>query len=292
MAQTGVTKDDLILVTGATGRQGGAVARRLLEDGWHVRVLSRKRERAADLARRGAEVAVGDFDDPGSVEKAMEGVQGVYSVQSFAEAGLQGEIRQGKLLADMAGRRNVRHFIYSSVGSADRKTGIPHFDSKWQIEEHIRQLRLPYTILRPVFFMQNFSMPDMRKAIEGGVLYMPMKPQKSLQMINVELVGDFARLAFQKQLTGESIDLASDDLTIPEAAKILGRALGREVRFVETGIEDVEERMGKDMAIMFDWFNKVGYEVNINNLAGKYGIPLTDFGTFVEKIWAPQRVSL
>lgn len=292
MADRGITKNELILVTGATGRQGGSVARRLLEDGWKVRVLTRNREKAMDLLQRGAEVAVGNMDDPRSMEKAMAGVQGVYSVQSFWETGVQGEIRQGKLMVDLARRQNVRHFIYSSVGSADRKTGIPHFESKWEIEEYIRQMKLPYTILRPVFFMQNFSTPDMRSAIESGALYMPMNPHQPLQMINVEHVGDFAKLAFEKQLLGQSIDLASDELTIPQAAEIFTRVLGREVKFQEASLQDIGKTMGKDMATMFEWFNRVGYNANIEDLVKKYGIALMDFDTFVEKIWAPRKVGL
>ena len=142
-----------ILVTGATGQQGGAVARELLERGFGVRALTRDPEKpvARELAERGAEVVRGDLDDRPSLERALEGVHGVFSVQQFFEAGYEGEVRQGSGLAEAAKAADVSHLVYSSVGSAHRDTGLPHFESKWEVEES----GVGYTILRPVFFMQN-----------------------------------------------------------------------------------------------------------------------------------------
>jgi uncharacterized protein YbjT (DUF2867 family) len=292
MANLGITKEDLILVIGATGRQGGAVARKLLEKNWKVRVLARNPEKAFELKERGAEVVVGNLDEPSTLEKAYQGVSGVFSVQNFWETGFEREIAQGKLLADLAKKYQIKHFIYSSVQSSGRKTGIPHFDSKWQIEEHIRGLKLPYTILRPVFLMQNFLYPDFKKAIDSGVLPMEVKSNRSLQMVNVEHVGDFAQLSFEKQLIGEEIDLASEELTPVQMADVFSRALGKTVKYVYIPLEESERTKGKEWSKMFEWFNKTGYNVNIQQLKSRYGVHLMDLNTFVYRVWIPQKLAV
>ncbi len=151
-ANTGV-----VLVTGATGRQGGTVIEHLISAGFPVRALVRdpNKPRATELADKGANLAEGDLDDPASLGRALEGVYGVFSVQNFFQAGYEGEIRQGTSLADAAKAAGVSHFVYSSVGSAHRDTGISHFESKRRVEGHVRSLGMPYTIVRPVFFMHN-----------------------------------------------------------------------------------------------------------------------------------------
>jgi uncharacterized protein YbjT (DUF2867 family) len=149
----------LILVTGATGQQGGAVARHVLKQpGFSIRALTRDSSKAPAqaLVQAGADVFQGDLDNPALIRRALEGVWGVFSVQNFMEAGYAGEIRQGKAVADAAKAAGVQHFVYTSVASADHKTGLPHFESKWQIEQHIARSGLVHTILRPAFFMQNW----------------------------------------------------------------------------------------------------------------------------------------
>ena len=148
----------LILVCGATGSQGGAVTRSLLDRGFRVRGLTRNPQKpeAQALAEQGAEVVQGDMEDRSAMDQVLvEGIYGVFSVQNFWETGYDREVQQGKIVADAAKAAGVEHLLYSSVGSAHRQTGIPHFESKREVEEHVRQIGLPYTILRPVFFMQN-----------------------------------------------------------------------------------------------------------------------------------------
>lgn len=149
----------VVLVTGATGKQGGAAARHLLAAGFGVRALTRDPEgpKARALADGGAEVVGGDLDAPDSLGRALEGVYGVFSVQNPFEHGTGGEVRQGIALADAAMATGVKHFVYSSVASAHRRTGIPHFDSKFEVEEHLRRTGLAHTILRPTYFMENWD---------------------------------------------------------------------------------------------------------------------------------------
>jgi uncharacterized protein YbjT (DUF2867 family) len=182
----------LILVCGATGSQGGAVAQSLLGRGFQVRALTRdpKKPEAQALAEGRAEVVQGDMEDRSAMERVLEGVYGIFSVQNFWETGYDREVQQGKTVADAIKEAGVQHCVYSSVGSAHRQTGISHFDSKWEIEEHMRELDLPYTILRPVFFMQNWEM--MREPILDGTLAQPLDPDKPFQHVAVEDVGTFA----------------------------------------------------------------------------------------------------
>ncbi|MBV9679873.1 MAG: NmrA/HSCARG family protein, partial [Acidobacteriaceae bacterium] len=150
-------KDRTIAVTGATGHQGGAVLRHLREKHFPVRALTRDANspKVRTLMTPGVEPVSADLDDLASLERALDDVYGVYSVQPFTD-NQEEEIRQGNHLIDAANREEISHFVYSSVAGADASTGIPHFESKGKIEEHLRNSGLPYTIFRPVFFMENW----------------------------------------------------------------------------------------------------------------------------------------
>ncbi|NIR31307.1 MAG: NmrA/HSCARG family protein [Gammaproteobacteria bacterium] len=263
------TEDRVILVTGGTGQQGGAVARNLLERGFRVRALTRNAgsPNARKLAELGAEVVTGDLEDGASLEHALEGAHGAFSVQNFYEAGAEGEVRQGCLLADSAARVGTRHLVYSSVASAQRSTGIPHFETKWRIEEHIRKLGLPYTILRPVFFMENWF-THTGDAIKRGILPQPLSPDTSLQQIALDDIGHFAATAFQdpSTWTGREIDIAGDELTLTRTAQALSRALGHEVTYQQVPWERFRQNAGEELTIMYQWFEKVGYEADIGAL--------------------------
>ncbi len=277
----------IILVTGATGNQGGAVARHLLSGGYKVKALTRKPESKAakELSRLGAGVVKGDLDDPASLEHTLEGVWGVFAVQNTWEAGVVREEEQGKRLAEMARKKDVQHFVYTSVGSAHRQTGIPHFDNKWRIEETVRRLGFPsYTILRPVFFMDNFLTPWFKPGLMEGKLLIGIKPSTVLQMIGVDDIGKFGLRAFEqhKEMNGRAIDLADDQQTMPKTAEILSKAVGRKIEFVQVPIAEVR-KFSEDYAIMLEWFDRVGYNADIPKLSAEYGIRPT---TLAE--WAAQ----
>jgi len=236
-------KKNIILVTGATGNQGGAVARHLLKNGYKIRVMTRKPqdEKAGVLKALGAEVVKGDLDDVKSLESALEGAWGAYAVQNTWEAGVEREEEQGKRFAELARKQGITHFVYSSVGGADRKSGVPHFENKWRIEQAVRGLKFPsYTILRPVFFMDNFTSPWFLPGLLEGKLAVGMKPETSLQMIAVDDIGKFGLIAFEQheKLNGVALDIAGDEHTMPETAKILGRAMGKHIDFVKVPIEE------------------------------------------------------
>jgi len=127
--------DKTVLITGGTGRQGGAVVSHMLSRGWRLRALTRQSSSyaAQRLAGQGVELVQGDLEDQTSIERAARGVYGVYSVQDFWAVGARREVQQGKNLGEAAKKAGVEHFVYSSVGGAERNSGIDHWESKWEI---------------------------------------------------------------------------------------------------------------------------------------------------------------
>jgi uncharacterized protein YbjT (DUF2867 family) len=264
-----MNNNQLIVVTGATGQQGGATARHLLADGWRVRALTRNPDSPAAqvLAAAGAEIVAANMDDRALLDRAFAGAYGVFSVQNFwlPDVGAAGEVRQGKNVADAAKAAGIRHFVYTSVGGAERKTGLAHFDSKWEIEEYIHSLGLPVTVLRPVFFMENLTSPMMGP--RNGVLANALKADTRLQMIAVEDIGVFAALAFARpqEFIGRALELAGDELSMPQVAEAMMRATGQPVRFHEMPLEQVAA-FSQETADMMAWFNDHGYEADISGL--------------------------
>jgi uncharacterized protein YbjT (DUF2867 family) len=270
-----------ILVTGATGHQGGAVARELLAAGRRVRAMTRKPEgdAARALAKLGAEIVAGDLNDEASIEKALSGMWGTFALQNTWEAGVDGEEVQGKRFAKAAREAGIQHYVYTSVGSAHRKTGIPHFDNKWRVEETVRGLGFPtHVVLRPVFFMDNLVSPWFKPGLDTGKLAMAIKPETSLQMIAVADIGKYGRWAFEnpQKLNGRGIDIAGDALTMPQTAAIISKAAGRKIEFERTPIEEVR-KWSADYALMLEWFDRVGYDADIAATSRESGIRPTTF---------------
>jgi uncharacterized protein YbjT (DUF2867 family) len=232
--------DKPILVTGATGRQGGATARRLLAAGWPVRVLVRDPAAAAvrSLVSAGAEPLPGDLDDLGSLKTAMAGAHGVFAVTPDDLDG-EREIRRGRHLADAAAAADVAHLVFASVGAAERGTGIPFWESKWAIEQHIAALGLPATVLRPVRFMENHAVPAMGGVSADGVLRHLFDPDVPVQVIAVTDIGAFAALAFgdPEEYVGQALELAGDELTSTAAARLISRHVGREISYQQVAGE-------------------------------------------------------
>ena len=164
-------EDKVILVTGATGHQGGEVVRSLLRKGWKVDALTRgTSEKISSLKDLGARIVTGDMEIADSLDKAMKGIYGVFLITTPMEGGADGEIKRGKMVTDASERAGVKHLIFSSVGAAERNTGVPFFETKREIELYIKSKGIPYTIFRPVSFMINFEQPDLRKSILSGKL--------------------------------------------------------------------------------------------------------------------------
>ena len=255
----------MIAVTGATGQQGGAVARKLLAGGWRVRALTRDISKpvAQELKALGAELLPGDLDQRAELEAAFEGAYGVFSVQNFwlPNVGFEGEIRQGKLVADLAKEAGIQHLVYTSVGGADRAPGVMHFESKWEIEQYVQSLGIPYTILRPVFFMDNFNW-SRPYILNGTLTSIGLRAEKGLQLIAVEDIGAFAVLAFEKpeEYLGKTMEIAGDELTEAQIAEIFSRVIGRPVSLGKA------ERTDEERDAMLRFFNDRGYTADITAL--------------------------
>jgi uncharacterized protein YbjT (DUF2867 family) len=281
-----MTNDRTILITGVTGHQGGATARALHGSGFRLRGLTRKpdSEQAIAVARQGVEIVKGDLDDDATLGKALTDVWGVFAVQNTWEAGVEREEAQGKRLATLARNAGVEHYVYSSVGSAHRRTGVPHFDNKWRIEETVRSLRFAsHVILRPVFFMENLVAPY---SLNGNTLTSALQPATKLQMIAVADIGWFGARAFTHAgaLNGRELDLAGDARTMSEAAEVLTKALGRSVTYAQGSIEQIRQYRA-DTALMLEWFERVGYDADIAGLEREFGRSLTKLPD-----WARQAV--
>lgn len=266
----------VILVTGATGKQGGALIGELTGKGWTLRAMTRHPdgEAAQKLRAKGVDVVAGDLDDAASLTRALAGAWGVFGVQNTWEAGVEREEEQGKRLAQLAKEAGVQHYVYASVGSAHRHTGIPHFDNKARVEETVRALRFPsYVIYRPVFFMENLTTPWF---LNGDTIYSTLDPATVLQMIAVADIGKYAAKAFTEaeRLNGRALDIAGDARTLPETADALGRAFGRKIGYVRIPLEEVRKN-SEDFAMMLDWFDKVGYDADIDGMAREFGIAPT-----------------
>lgn len=251
-----------ILVTGATGHQGGAVLRHL-RGKFPLRVLTRMLDRpeALSLAGHGVELVQGDLNDVASLERAMDDVYGVYSVQKSKDN--PAEVPQGINMVDAARRQEIDHFVYSSVVGADQHTGVPHFETKYQIEQHLNASGVPHTILRPVFFMDNWF--NWKDQILNGRLELPLKPDTPFQMIAVDDIGAFAALAFEHpgKWIGRTFEIAGDDVPMGRLCQAFSRVLGREVKYVQISWEEFQKRSDPARYKMFEWFERAQYSVDI-----------------------------
>jgi uncharacterized protein YbjT (DUF2867 family) len=255
-----------VLVTDATGQQGGAVARALLSRGHRVKALTRKAD--SDAARRlasaGADVVAGDLGDAASVLKAASDVDTMFLMGNSYEAGMEAETRQGIIAADAAKAAGVVHLIYSSVADAGKNTGIPHFESKYLVEKHVVGLGIPYTISAPVAFMENIVAPWSIGALRQGTHAFAMPAKRALQLVALADIGAFvaALVERREQVFGKRFDFAGDELSGEEQAKILSEAIGRPINYQEIPIAAARQQ-SEDAALMFEWFDRVGYDVDI-----------------------------
>ena len=258
-----------VLVSGATGNQGGAVVQALLVSGHKVRALTRNPDspRARQLAEQGVELIRGNFDDAESLGRALQGIDSFYLMGSPQEVGVEGETKQGIELANAAKTANVGHLVYGSVANADLNTGIPHFESKFRVERHITSLGIPFSISAPVYFMDNVLAPWSIEGLKTGKIAQAMPADRMLQQVSVRNIGEFVVSLINKResVFGERIDFAGDELSGEESAEILTRITGHAVSYEALPMSVVKEQ-SDDMAAMFEWFDQVGYNVDLPEL--------------------------
>ena len=257
-------RDKLILVAGATGKQGGAVARHLLQAGFKVRALTRTpdSDRATRLQAQGAEIAVGNLDDCASLLRASAGAYGVFSVQNYWERGVgfDGEIRQGRNLADAAQQSGVTHFVQSTMADAPSFQGVDHFESKVAIEQYVDRLRLPRTFIGTVYFMDNLLDPKMGGPMTFPLLSGSLKPSTPFHMVAVEDIGAIVATVFQhpQQFIGEKLNVAGDILTVPQMKDVYRQVMGKQPRayWIPAWVLRV---LNKEFAQQLQWHNRIGW---------------------------------
>jgi uncharacterized protein YbjT (DUF2867 family) len=252
-----------ILVTGATGTQGGAVARQLAKKGHRVRGLTRDitSPAAQALAALGVELSQGDLEDRAAVDRALDGMEAMFSVATPYERGPAAETRQSILAADAAAAAGA-YLVYSSVGNADRHTGIPHFDSKFAVEEHIRKHGIEAAIVAPVYFMENafYGLPQLRKGVYGS----PLQPSRRLMQVAVSDIAGAAVAALENRAryAGKRYDLAGDELRSEELVAVLSKVTGRPFSYFQVPMATIRGAMGEDSVKMYEWFETTGYSAD------------------------------
>jgi uncharacterized protein YbjT (DUF2867 family) len=278
--------DTRVLVTGATGNQGGAVIDHLLahEASFDVRGLTRdaSSDAAAALEERGVTVQEGDLEAPESFRAHVADADAVFAVTNFWTAGYDAQVEQGTNLADVAAEEGVDQFVFSGVGSHEQDTGVPHFDSAWEVEEYAQDLDLPLTTLQPVFFYQNLE--AFAEDILEGTLALPLAEGVSLQMVDVDDVGHAAAVALANpdEFVGERYDLAGDEATLAETAAVLSDVTGVDVDAHHVPIEDAYEDFGEEFTVMCEWFNDVGYDADIDALEETFGFEFTGLEEYLQ----------
>jgi uncharacterized protein YbjT (DUF2867 family) len=258
-----------VLVTGATGGQGGAVTQALLAKGHDVRAYVRNSESIAAqrLLEQGVKLEQGDMNDSLAVINALDGVDLFFLMGTPYENGPEEETRQGIELANAASVAGVGHLIYSSVASADQETGIPHFDSKYKVEQHLQTLDIPWSISAPVYFMDNALAPWSLDALKAGKIALAMPADRPLQQISAKNIGEFvASLAGRRDsVFGQRFDIAGDVLTGMQMAAALSAGTGGNIT-VESFSVSVLKDQDADMGAMYGWFDDVGYNVDLKQL--------------------------
>ncbi len=294
------TSTPTIVVTGATGQQGSSVVKSLRR-AFHVKAVTRDpgKPEALALTRLGVEVVAADMLDRASLERAFAGAHGVFALTNFWDGmasgkplGAEGEVKQGKNLVDAAKAAKVAHFVFSSVGSGYAwPSAVPHVVSKQEVERYLLNSRVPSTVLRPAFFMENFNSPFMDfgpKAREGR-LEIPIRAHQRLQLIAASDIGAFAAMAFERpsDFLGAAFDLAGDSLTPGEMAAVFTRVLGMPVKSVadESAIPSIR-KFSEEFGLMWEAFDSLGGDAFIPGLKALHPA-LENFEGFLRRTgWA------
>ncbi len=279
-----MSSENVVLVTGGTGSQGGATVTHLLAaKKVRVRVLTRNLEspKAKSLAARGVELVKGDFEDEASLRTALAGVSAAFSVQQWTEkGGTAAEELNGKRFADAVKASGSPHLVYSSAEGAERNSGLGHYESKWAIEQHIRDLKLPATILRPVGFMDALGVPAMQRGMYLGMFRANWGVSHRVQFVATYDIGWFAARALEdpERYAGRVIPLAGDELNVAEIIRTFKTVTGHKPWVAPIPAFAAKKMMPKEFADMFRWIREKGFEADIAQVRQEYPQLLTFAG--------------
>ena len=292
-----------VLVSGATGKQGGATVRALLASGVPVRALVRNPNtaRAETLATLGAELVTGDLDDRDSVTRAARGARAVFSVQmpDFTARGFEGELTQGVNLIEAAKSAGVPQFIYTAVSGVANYTETPGWaEGRWDIleaslstkdaiQKHVHEAGFNHwTIIRPSTFMENFLPSEaymLPRGVAGGLVSL-LKPDTPVALVAVDDIGKAAAAAVgePERFHRVELELASDFLTMAEIAEILSRNLGSELAAPDMTAEEAMAAGMPPAGIGLDWMN-VAIQPARPQYARVLGISVTSFADWARR---------
>ncbi|OLS23669.1 MAG: NAD(P)H azoreductase [Candidatus Heimdallarchaeota archaeon LC_2] len=255
-----------ILVFGATGNMGGSVIRAILGKGYDLRALVRDPHNTKSelLRKKGVNLVEGNFDDYQSMVSAAKGVNIVFIVTPVTPE----EAKMGIAAINAVTEAGVKHIIFNSVSDSDNNTGIPHFDAKREAEIVLEQGNVPYTIVGPVFIMDNLISPWVLPQMKEGNFVQPMSGVTQLQVISFQDVGKFVSLIIEKpeKFLNKRIDIAGDSLTSIEMSSYVSLASRKDIKYVQSPSDTYPE----DLQKMYSWFENVGYSVDLNELYQKY----------------------
>jgi uncharacterized protein YbjT (DUF2867 family) len=278
-----------VLVLGAAGGQGGAVAAALLSAGRPVRALVRDpaSPKGRQLSAAGAQLAAGDFTDHDALVAGMRAVSAVFALTTPFEAGADAELLQGRTIIAAAAAARVPHLVFSSVAGATADTGIPHFDSKAAIERALAASDVPHTVVAPTYFYDN-ALGGYRDLLDG-VFELPLPAGHPLQQLDRPDLGAFVEIVLRDPRTyaGRRIELASDAPTPAQMSAALADALGRHVRYAEVPMSSVR-RGSADMAAMWEFLCGAGYQADIAALRRDYPtVGWTSFASWADRVLGP-----
>jgi uncharacterized protein YbjT (DUF2867 family) len=259
----------MILAVGASGRLRPVVDE-LLARGHDVRITARDpgSSTARDLARRGAEIMRADLDDQDSLREAARGVEAVFAAGSPHQAGPAGETRHGINVARAAAEAGVGHLLFSSGAGADQPTGVPVLDAKHAVEQRIRDLGVPHTILAPVYFMENAFNPWNLNALAAGTFPLALPPDRLLQQLAIEDLAAVAATVIERRddFLAQRIELAGDELTGEQAAAAVSQVSGRRFAFGRVPLAG----LAPCLSALFEWLARVGHHVDITGLQRRF----------------------
>jgi uncharacterized protein YbjT (DUF2867 family) len=269
-----MSNENVVLVTGGTGSQGGgAVTHLLAAKKVRVRVLTRNLEspKAKRLGARGVELVNGDFEDVASLRRALAGVSAAFSAA---------EELNGKRFADAVKASGGPHLVYSSAEGVERKSRLGHYESKWAIEQHIRDLELPATILRPVGFMDTLGVPAMQRGLFLGMFRANRGVSHRVQFVATYDIGWFAARALEEpeRYAGRVIPLAGDELNVADIIRTFRTVIGHKPWVAPIPTFVARMMMPKEFADMFRWIREKGFEADIAQVRQEYPQLLTFAG--------------
>ena len=266
-------KSLLVLVTGISGNQGSHLAQHLLARGHRIRALVRSPHHPMleTFRSKRVDVVQGNFEDQGSIQQAARGIDAMFLMSTSFSAGPEAETRQASSAIDAAKGVGVPWLVYSSVSDANRRTGIPHFESKFAVEEHLAKSGISYAITAPTAFMENLQAPYQMSSIRQGKFVQAISPTRSVQMVALDDLSAFVGHVIENPsvFNRKRVNVASDTSSGTQTAKILSEVSGRKIEFQELPLEALRSQSA-DLAKMFEWFARDGYTADIEGLRRDY----------------------